>query len=66
MDVSLKQLYFQALDVIAIEPKDGFALNVKDYITNIVMGGGTRDWDEEYNYLQRAKLMDLDRLEQVS
>lgn len=66
MDVSLKQLYFQALDVLAIEPKDGFALNVKDYIHNVVMGGDTRDWEEEYDYLQRAKLMDLDRLEPVS
>ncbi len=60
MNVSLKQLYFQALDTLHQDPTIELALNVKDYITNIVMGGQVDEWDDEYDALQRLKFSELE------
>lgn len=48
MNVSLKQLYFMALD----RKDDELANAIIDYITNIIMGGDMSEWDDEYNTIK--------------
>lgn len=53
MNVSLKQLFFEALETLSTgyggSNAVSLAVHISDYIENIVLGGDADEWREEYH-----------------